>query len=101
VTFTQEHLLRADPVEKSADYDCTFTILMQMAAPDDNALINYDEVTRKQSVTMLQMVNTFCVGMSTEAQTRRFRLTEHGWVIPELMEAGAIEGALEDMLRRR
>ena len=101
VTFTQEHLIRADPVEKSADYDCTFTILMQMAAPDDNALINYDEVTRKQSVTMLQMVNTFCVGMSTEAQTRRLRLTEHGWVIPELMEAGAIEGALEDMLRRR
>ena len=101
VTFTQENLIRADPVEKTADYDCTFTILMQMAATDDNVLINYDEVTRKQSVTMLQIVNAFCVGMSTESETKRLRLTDHGWVIPELMEAGAIEGALEGMLRGR
>ena len=58
-------------------------------------------MTKKQSVTMMQIVNTFCAGMATEAQTRRFRLTERGWVIPELMEAGAIEGALEGMLRGR
>jgi hypothetical protein len=101
LTFSQEDLLRADPVGKSGDYECEFQILMQMAGTDDNMLLNYDEVVRKQSVHMLELVNGFCIAMSADPQTKVLRLTEHGWVIPELMEAGAIQGTLEHALHVR
>jgi hypothetical protein len=101
VKFSQESLIRADPIEKSADWECEFSILMQMAAADDNMLVNYDEVVRKHSLTMIQMANGLLSASASEPEKRILRLTENGWVIPELMEAGAIRGALEQMLKGR
>ena len=101
LTFSQENLISADPIEESSEYQCTFTILIQMAAADDNMVVNFDEVVRKQSATTMQLVNSLFVGMSTEPQTKVLHLTEHGWEIPELMEAGAVQGALEHWLHVR
>jgi hypothetical protein len=101
LAFSDEKLIRADPIEESSEYECEFTIRMRMAGTDDNMLLNFDDVVKKQSATMLQLVNTFCAGMATESQTKVLRLTEHGWEIPALMEAGAVQGALEHMLHVR
>ena len=72
-----------------------------MAAEDDNALLNYDEVVKKQSVTMLQMVNGVAAMGANEPQTRVLRLSEQGWVIPELMDAGELQGAIKSWLKVR
>jgi len=99
--FTDESKISADRIGETNDYKCQFQIVMQMSLPDDNILANYDAVTRAGMENMLKLVNAFCVAASSEPQKKTLRLTENGWVIPELMEAGAIEGAFGRMLGGR
>jgi hypothetical protein len=72
-----------------------------MAAEDDHMLLNFDDVVKKQSAVTMRLVNALCAGMATDSQTKTLRLTEQGWVIPESMEAGALQGALEKAMHVR
>lgn len=101
IKMSDEHLEAFRPVEGTHDFECKYTVVLQMAIADDNLLASYDAVVRKGMEQQMEMMNKLLKGAASIPHIHTLRLYEDGWGVPELRDVGTAESVIDGFLKQR
>ena len=101
IKMSDEHLEAFKPVEGTHDFECEFTVVLQMGIADDNLLASYSPEVRKGMEQQMEAMNKLLRAASSVPHIHTLRLYESGWGVPALRDQGTAETVIDQFLKTR